>query len=236
MLPPALAPVLPSVAETFAIPLRIASPGVALTFDDGPHPHGTPAILDALGDVKATFFMIGERVLAAPAVAAEVAARGHQVAIHGHRHRAMLRLTPAAIARDLDAAHETIATHAGVSPVLHRPPYGIYTRAGLHDVRARGWAPLLWSRWGHDWRRRRAPERIAAEVARDLAPGDVLLLHDADDYSAAGSWRRTLAALPRVLEAIAAAGLEPVTAGSTGGRTSDARPPSPSSAGRPRDP
>ena len=236
MLPPALAPVLPSVAEAFGIPLRIASPGVALTFDDGPHPQGTPAILDALGDVRATFFMVGERVLAAPGVAAEVAARGHAVAIHGHRHRAMLRLTPAAIARDLDAAHETIAAHTGVSPALHRPPYGIYTRAGLRDVRARGWAPLLWSRWGHDWRRRRAPERIAAEVARDLAPGDVLLLHDADDYSAAGSWRRTLAALPRVLEAIAEAGLEPVTAGSTGERTSDARPPSPSSAGPPRDP
>ncbi len=225
MLPPALAPVLPSVAEAFGIPRRLASPEVAITFDDGPHPEGTPAILDALGDAKATFFMVGERVLAAPDVAREVVARGHAVGIHGHRHHAMLRLSRAAIARDLDEAFQAIATHAGVDPALHRPPYGIYTRAGLREVRARGWAPLLWSRWGHDWRRWTTPERIAAEVTRNLGPGDVLLLHDGDDYSANGSWRRTAAALPAIL-----------TACSRAGRTSDARPPSPSSAGPPRDP
>jgi peptidoglycan/xylan/chitin deacetylase (PgdA/CDA1 family) len=207
---PALAPVSPRVAAALAIPRRLDVPGVALTFDDGPHPEGTPAILDVLdaAGAKATFFMVGERVLAAPDVAAEVAARGHAIALHGHRHRNLLRLAPAAVARDLDAGRRAIATVTGVDPVLHRPPYGIYSWPVLRLVRARGWTPLLWSRWGHDWRRWTTAAKIAAEVTEDLRAGDVLLLHDADDYSAAGSWRRTAAALPRVLEAIAAAGLE----------------------------
>ena len=69
---------------------------------------------------------------------------------------------------------------------------------------------MLWSRWGRDWRARATPESIAAKVTEDLTGGDVLLLHDADTYSAGGSHMRTAAALPRVLDAIARAGLETV--------------------------
>jgi peptidoglycan/xylan/chitin deacetylase (PgdA/CDA1 family) len=224
---PALAPVAPALASSMRVARRFASThGVALTFDDGPHREGTPRILDLLdtAGATATFFMVGERVLDAPEVAAEVAARGHAIAVHGHRHRNLLRLSPRAAARDLDRAHEAIAHATRTSPTLHRPPYGIYSWPALHAVRARGWTPLLWSHWGHDWRAWTTPRRIAAELTRALGPGDVLLLHDADDYSAPGSWRRTVAALPHVLEAIAAAGLraEAVTAGSTAARTSGA--------------
>jgi hypothetical protein len=73
---------------------------------------------------------------------------------------------------------------------------------------------------------------VAAETTGDLAAGDVLLLHDADDYSAPGSWRTTAAALPAVLDAIAAAGLATAVVspalpgGSTAARTNGARPPS----------
>ncbi len=224
---PALAPIVPAVARALRLARTLDAPGVTLTFDDGPHPEGTPAVLDLLDrhGATATFFMVGERVLAAPAVAREVAARGHAIAIHGHRHRNLLRLTPAAIARDLDAAYATIAEHTGTAPTLHRPPYGIYSWPALAAVRRRGWTPLLWSRWGHDWRARTTPGRIAAEVTRDLGPGDVLLLHDGDDYSAPGSWRRTVAALPEIL-----------TACSTAARTSGARRPSPRSGDRPSAP
>jgi len=221
---PALAPIVPPVAAALRLPRRLET-GIALTFDDGPHPLGTPAVLDALGDTKATFFMVGERVLAAPGVAREVAERGHAIAIHGHRHRNLLRLSPQAIARDLDEAYETIAAHTGTTPTLHRPPYGIYSWPALAEVRRRGWTPLLWSRWGHDWRARRSPAKIAAEVTRDLQSGDVLLLHDGDDYSAPGSWRSTVAALPEIL-----------TACSRAARTSGAPRSSPSSAGPPRAP
>jgi peptidoglycan/xylan/chitin deacetylase (PgdA/CDA1 family) len=218
---PALAPVVPSLAGGLRIETRIAVPGaVALTFDDGPHRAGTPAVLEILAaaGARATFFMVGEQVLRNPALAAEVVAAGHMVAVHGHRHRNLLRLPPAAIATDFDRAAATIEEATGVSPSLHRPPYGIYSWPALRAVRTRGWTPTLWSRWGRDWTRRATPAQIAAKVSLDVRAGDVLLLHDADDYSASGSHLRTAAALPRVLERVAAAGLELAPLGQPSGR------------------
>jgi peptidoglycan-N-acetylglucosamine deacetylase len=100
-----------------------------------------------------------------------------------------------------------IAAATGERVTRYRPPYGIFSPAALALARRRGWTPTLWLLWGRDWRRFTTPERIAATVTRDLAGGDVVLLHDADHYSAPGSWRRTAAALPLVLDAIAAMGL-----------------------------
>ena len=80
---PSLAPVVPSLAVALRIPTRLAMPGaVALTFDDGPHPVGTPAVLETLArtGTRATFFMVGEQVLRNPALAGEIVAAGHMVA------------------------------------------------------------------------------------------------------------------------------------------------------------
>jgi peptidoglycan/xylan/chitin deacetylase (PgdA/CDA1 family) len=186
---------------------------VALTFDDGPHPLATPALLDLLGEAgaTATFFLIGEQVERMPEIAARITREGHLIALHGHRHRNLLRVPPRALARDLDRGHAVIAHATGASPLLYRPPYGIFSPAGLALVRRRGWTPLLWSRWGHDWRRFNTPERIAREVTGELSPGDVLLLHDADHYSARDSWRNTLAAMPTILDQLARLELPAVT-------------------------
>jgi peptidoglycan/xylan/chitin deacetylase (PgdA/CDA1 family) len=204
---PAVAPVAPRLAGALRISRTIAA-GVAVTFDDGPHPQGTPAVLEVLArhGVTATFFMVGEQVLKAPALAREVVEAGHTVGIHGQRHRNLLRLPPSLIARDLDEAYAVIADTTQRAPTLHRAPYGIYSWPALKAVRDRGWTPWLWSRWGRDWTRRATPRSIIATVGDPLG-GDVVLLHDADDYSAPGSWRRTVAALPFVLESIAASGL-----------------------------
>ncbi|MEA2291764.1 MAG: hypothetical protein QOF17_784 [Solirubrobacteraceae bacterium] len=207
---PALAPVVPTLARALSVPTRSTLPGtVALTFDDGPHPQGTPAVLEALAaaGARATFFLVGEQVQRSPGLAAEIAAAGHAIALHGHRHRNLLRIPAGALARDLDRGAEVVAAATGAAPRLHRPPYGIYSWTALRAVRARGLTPVLWSRWGRDWRAGATPASIAAKVAAGVRDGDVLLLHDADDYSAPGSWRATAAALPRVLEAIGAAGL-----------------------------
>jgi peptidoglycan/xylan/chitin deacetylase (PgdA/CDA1 family) len=204
---PALAPLSPSLCRSLGIPRTLPGdePQVALTFDDGPHPRGTPATLEALAaaGARATFFLVGEQVRRTPALAAELVAAGHAVALHGDTHRLQLRLTPRALADDLARGHATIAEATGVAPRWYRPPYGIFSPAGLALVRRRGWMPLLWSRWGHDWRLHRTPAQIAAELTDDLVPGDVLLLHDADDYSRPGSWQRTVKALPRLLDEIA---------------------------------
>jgi peptidoglycan/xylan/chitin deacetylase (PgdA/CDA1 family) len=207
----ALSPVVPRVAASAGIPLRIDGPGVALTFDDGPHPEGTPAILDLLelADATATFFLAGEQVERHPGVAAEVARRGHAIGVHCHRHRVQLRLGEDAIREDLARAQSAIAAATGAEPVLHRPPLGIYTATGLRVAREAGLQPLLWSRWGKDWRRWTTPDRIAQRASGRLGDGDVILLHDADHYSSRDSWRRTAQALPAILAAIESAGLRP---------------------------
>ncbi len=92
---------------------------------------------------------------------------------------------------------------------LYRPPYGVLNTAAVMLARRRAWRTLLWRRWGQDWEASATPEGIAERVSRAAAPGDVLLLHDADDYSAPDSWRRTVAALPLVLEQLAGDGLAP---------------------------
>jgi peptidoglycan/xylan/chitin deacetylase (PgdA/CDA1 family) len=209
---PALAPVVPTVADALRLPRRGPDPGaVSITFDDGPHPEGTPAVLEVLreADAKATFFLIGENVERYPSLAGEIASEGHTVAVHGQRHRNMLRLTPSQFSSDLDRAEATIGEATGADAKLYRPPYGIFSPAGLAICRRRELEPMLWSRWGHDWRRRRAPEKIVLEVTENLRGGDVLLLHDADHYSGRDCWRSTVAAIPMIVAAIHAAGLRP---------------------------
>jgi peptidoglycan/xylan/chitin deacetylase (PgdA/CDA1 family) len=185
---------------------------VAVTFDDGPHPEGTPAVLDALerAGARATFFLVGEQVDRNPALAAELAAAGHGIAVHGYRHRNQLRLTPGMVRSDTRRGLATIAEATGTEPSLYRPAYGIFSAGGLAAVRGVGLEPLLWSRWGRDWAASASAESVAERVTRGLAAGEVLLLHDADHYSAPGSWRATAAALPRVLDEIARRGLRTV--------------------------
>jgi peptidoglycan/xylan/chitin deacetylase (PgdA/CDA1 family) len=175
-----------------------------ITFDDGPHARGTPAVLDLLrqAEVRATFFLVGEQVERLPELAAEITAAGHEVALHCHRHRCLLRLTPGQVREDLQRAEATIADATGEPPRRYRPPYGIFNAAALVLARVHGWEPLLWSKDGRDWHRHATANSIAAHATRGLRGGDVILLHDADHYSAPGSWRQTVAALPRILGAI----------------------------------
>ena len=206
---PALAAHLPALACRLELECRVDRPVVAITFDDGPHAAGTPAVLEELArhGATATFFLVGEQVVQRPALAHEIVAAGHEVAVHCFRHTLLLRRRVAAVADDLDRTVDAIGEATGVRPTLYRPPYGILSSGALRHVRSRGWRPLLWSTWGRDWERRATPESIARRATRGLRAGDVVLLHDSDAYSSADSWRRTVAALPSVLETVATLGI-----------------------------
>jgi peptidoglycan/xylan/chitin deacetylase (PgdA/CDA1 family) len=211
---PALAGQWPALRGPLGIEDRTASGrGYALTFDDGPHAQGTPAVLEILAraSVGATFFLVGEQLRRNPTLGAEIVAAGHEIGLHCDRHRNLLRLAPWQVRADIDRAQATIEDATGCSPTLYRPPYGALNASALRLARSRRWRTLLWSQWGRDWEARATPDSIAARVTEGVGEGSVLLLHDADDYSAAGSWRGTVAALPRVLETAAERGLQPVT-------------------------
>jgi peptidoglycan/xylan/chitin deacetylase (PgdA/CDA1 family) len=205
----ALAAHVSQFAAAFGVECRIDRAAVALTFDDGPHPDGTPDVLETLAaaGAKATFFLVGEQVRRDHGLARAIADAGHEIALHGDRHTLLLRRRVSELADDLDRANDEIERATGRTPVLYRPPYGVFSRRGLELVRRRGWRPLLWSTWGRDWERRATPASIARRATRGLEAGGVVLLHDSDAYSSAGSWMRTAAALPSVLEAVAAMGV-----------------------------
>jgi peptidoglycan/xylan/chitin deacetylase (PgdA/CDA1 family) len=186
--------------------------GCALTFDDGPHAHGTPAMLDVLAarGVQATFFLVGEQVLRNPAIAAEIVAAGHEIGLHCHRHRNLLRLVPWQVREDVARAQTAIEGACGVTPRLYRPPYGVLNATALRLARRAGRRTLLWTHWGRDWEARATPDSIVSRVTDGVREGSVLLLHDADDYSATDSWRRTASALPRVLDVLEQSGMRAV--------------------------
>jgi peptidoglycan-N-acetylglucosamine deacetylase len=206
---PAAAPVAPFVARLTRIPRRLADgAGVALTFDDGPDTRGTPAVLEQLGRIGAiaTFFLVGEQVERNPSLAAEIVAAGHEVALHGNRHRLHVLRSPHALADDLRRAIATVEDAAGTPATAYRPPFGVFSRASLDGVRRSGRRPVLWSRWGCDWRASATPDSIVRRSSTHLVAGDIVLLHDADRYSAEGSWRKTAAALPLIAESVATLG------------------------------
>jgi len=185
---------------------------VALTFDDGPHPEGTPAVLDRLADLgwTATFFVLGAQVRRFPDVVAETVRRGHEIALHGDEHRYLIARPPWTAYDDLRRARDSVVAITGVQPRWWRPPYGVLSGPGLVAARRLGLRPVLWSAWGRDWAADATATSVVAELAASPLPGATLLLHDSDVTSGPASWRTTVAALPLLAERIAGSGLRVV--------------------------
>jgi peptidoglycan/xylan/chitin deacetylase (PgdA/CDA1 family) len=196
---------------------RVAATGQAvLTFDDGPDasPDGTVAVLDALdaAGAKATFFLVGEQMAAAPDVAAEMLARGHEVGVHGQRHFRHDRVPVAESVADIEAGHAALADALGSPPRFYRPPYGKLTPDGAEACSRLGLEIAYWSTWGLDWEPL-SSERIARRVNRDLDDGCVVLLHDSARYAVRPSAAETARAIAAIAARAAELRLDLVTLG-----------------------
>jgi peptidoglycan/xylan/chitin deacetylase (PgdA/CDA1 family) len=176
---------------------------VALTFDDGPdeQTHRYLEILDDLG-VPATFFIIGELADKYPDLVREYIRRGHQVAGHGYDHQRFTKLSRRALLDQCKRTHDAI----GGQPTGHswvRPPHGSLDTPSLFNLRSAGYVVALWSLDSCDYE-----DRDASSLAQRCAPGavtggEVLLFHEGQEW--------TLEALPRIVTALHASGLECVT-------------------------
>jgi peptidoglycan/xylan/chitin deacetylase (PgdA/CDA1 family) len=182
---------------------------VALTFDDGPDRSSTPAFLDLLRDegIQATFFVLGRMLRMNPEIGSEIAAAGHEIAVHGWNHRPTPLSGPMTAYDDLARTTDLVSVVTGTRPRWYRPPYGVLSASALGAARRLDLTPVLWTTWGRDWRARATPGSVTTTVARDLRPGGTILLHDSDCTSAPGAWRTTLGALPAVIAAARARGL-----------------------------
>jgi peptidoglycan/xylan/chitin deacetylase (PgdA/CDA1 family) len=185
--------------------------GVALTFDDGPHPVHTRRILDILDarGAKATFFVIGTKAKRHRDVVEEIVRRGHTVGVHGFAHDRLFSLRPARRVReDLARAVALLEEILGERPTLFRPPVGhtnptIARVADELDLEVVGWSVR-----GRDGIARTKSGDVVRRVARGIADGAIVLLHDAaerDDREPA-----SIDALPKILDAIDAKNLRVV--------------------------
>lgn len=194
---------------------RATRPGTAvLTFDDGPDPDGTPAALEALeaAGIRATFFLLGEQLMANPRLGGEVAGAGHEIALHGFGHVHHDELRDQAARDDLARGLGTVEAACGRRPRFYRPPYGMFSEASHAACADLGLEPVYWSAWGEDWESI-APERIADLVIRDLGDGAVVVLHDSARYGHRPSAAPTAQAVPLIAEAARERGLELVPLG-----------------------
>lgn len=177
---------------------------IALTFDDGPDPDSTPAVLDALdaADAKATFYVVAEQLRDHPELAAAAVERGHEIGLHGLTHRPHEELDPG----EIEAGVAEVERLCGMRPATCRAPYGRFTPPTWEAVRACGLEPVYWSAWGEDWEPL-AAERIAHLVCRDLRPRLVVLLHDSPRYAHRPTAAPTAEAIPLIVAQARAAGL-----------------------------
>jgi peptidoglycan-N-acetylglucosamine deacetylase len=169
---------------------------IALTFDDGPNPAITPALLDLLDrhSVKATFFLIGAWVREASSLANDIAARGHAVGNHTDTHPSLALRSRRRITDELDRCDDAIESATAQKARWMRPPFGF--RSPLLDgiVRRRGGAGVvMWSAWAHDWKPQ--PAEPVIERLRRARGGDIVLLHDGDHRVMNSDRSHTIAAL-----------------------------------------
>ena len=186
---------------------------VAVTFDDGPHPDGTPAVLEQLRrrGARATFFVLGEQLHRYPDIGRRIAGDGHEIAVHGWNHRPLPVRSPFLIARELADTCDLIYSTTSAIPQWYRPPYGVATATAIVAAQMLGLRPVWWTRWGKDWARGATTASISTAIigrtaGRGLHGSDTVLLHDSDEYGTPGSWRATVQALPRILSQISDVG------------------------------
>jgi peptidoglycan/xylan/chitin deacetylase (PgdA/CDA1 family) len=183
--------------------LPTSDPVIGLTFDDGPNPHATPAILDALGaaGVRATFFVLGRHADRWPELVDRMAREGHAVGNHGYYHRKLTWRAPAYVRDDISRGSTAIQRAGAAPPALFRAPHGqrnpwVTPIARTQGQRTVGWTLGVWDTAlpGEDV--------IVDRVIRGVDNGSIVLLHDGDGYDPDGDRMQTARALPLIIRGL----------------------------------
>ncbi len=162
------------------VAVRTERPHVVLTYDDGPEPGGTDAILRSLErhGATATFFVLLTRVRRNPGLLAEVVAAGHEIALHGVDHQPLVRFGYREARSRTSAARDELEDITGVPVRWFRPPYGRQNLLTWRAVTSLGLMPVLWGATSWDWRDLPQEDRVA-KAQRGVRGGTILLAHDA---------------------------------------------------------
>ncbi len=202
----------PAAYRANRIHFRLESSAVALTFDDGPDPVHTPRVLDRLSElgVRATFFLVGSEAQAQPEIVHRMLAEGHTVGSHSLTHRDARHLSLPALARDYRLGRRAVEEVVGKRVTLFRPPKGHLDAKGFAAVNLARVQTWMWSHDPADWNPQVPSSRIV-DLADELEPGAVVLLHDGAKLpvsEAARDRSGTVDALEPLVRRVRARGLE----------------------------
>lgn len=202
--------------EPFSRGLK-AGGAVSLTFDDGPHPKLTPALLKILKEtgVPATFFMVGSQVEKYPKVAKKVVDEGFEIGNHSYSHANLSLLTRPEIEEELRKTQELIEKATGKRPTLFRPPYGGLNKDVYDAARSENLDVVTWSVDPRDWESRSNPAQIRSRIKDHAAAGTIIILHDIH--------AETIEAMPGVIRMLKEAGWKLTTAGALLGEAKEFR-------------
>ncbi|GCE23285.1 polysaccharide deacetylase family protein [Dictyobacter kobayashii] len=171
---------------------------VALTFDDGPDITYTPEILAILSqyNLRATFFNIGQHVLAYPQITKAVYAAGHTIGNHSWNHPQLTALGPAQVLWQMEYTNQIIQQTIGIRPTLMRPPYGAINHMAHIQIENAGLLPIMWNVDSEDWKLQ-GVSSIVQTTLRETRNGSIILMHDGG-----GNRTQTVAALPLIIQAL----------------------------------
>lgn len=186
---------------------------VAITIDDGPNPAVTPAVLDILDqwNAKATFFCMGQKILAHPELARQIVRRGHSIENHSYNHRHYFSLMgPQALRREISQAQDAISQVIGTKPLFFRAPAGL--RNPLLDMvlQEQGLRLVSWTRRGFDTVSQDS-DWVLKQLLRRLSAADILLMHDGNCAHTADGTPVILDVLPKLLANVQRLNLNTVT-------------------------
>jgi chitooligosaccharide deacetylase len=195
------------------MPRDRAAPTIYLTYDDGPNPTATPALLDVLAHerAQATFFLIDDHLTSETApVVRRMFAEGHAVALHSNT-RALMFEAPDDLGADLTRAARRIEALAGRSPCpLFRPHAGwrsgqMYEGAHRIGYRLVGWS---WGLWDWNWWRRPDADMLTRKLARRASPGDIVVMHDGHHANPRADRQYAVNAMAQLIPALRARGYQ----------------------------
>ena len=205
----------PQVSGEAVFCVQTADPVMALTFDDGPHPTYTPAILDALEEyaAQATFFAIGRHLQQHPQVAQRVVAQGHELANHTFSHPDLNRRLGPGIEQEIQRTEDLLTPMIDSLPSYFRPPYGHANLIVMQTLKAMGRPIFLWDIDLLDWSSL-SVDQMMTMLAEQVHPGAIVLMHDSSpnsDGSPRTSRQKTVELVRQILATYTAQGYRFVT-------------------------
>ncbi len=181
---------------------RQYSPGVALTFDDGPDPDFTPRILEILRrhQIKATFFVVSEKSKRHPELIRRIQEEGHQIGVHSFDHRYAWFTSPRRTIKEWTESVHRLELLTGSKITWVRPPWGTFNLMTWWWIKRNKLRAVLWNVEGHDWESRRTPEEITERILKDTDEGTIVVMHDSGGEQ--GAQENTILALEQLCERI----------------------------------